>query len=282
MERNLIFRGRRFTPEELLLIKNIIKQHWFSGRKSIAKVICEKLAWRSLNGELKIIPCLEALRRMEKIGLFLLPKSKKAGGYRKIKIITKEQVNFKTQNQIKGIITKGEKLHFQLVENKKQSLLWRYLIQEYHYLGYRRLVGRHLKYFVYWKDNLVALLSFSDCIYHHRLRDNYLGWSPNDRKQKLHLIINNNRFLILPWVAIQNLGSRILSQATKIVPLDWQRRYGYKPKFFETFVEVDRFLGTVYKAANWKFLGETLGKGRKGMDYFFHGKIKHYYIYQLR
>lgn len=86
----------------------------------------------------------------------------------------------------------------------------------------------------------------------------------------------------MPWVEIQNLGSRILSQATKIVPIDWQRRYGYKPKFFETFVEVDRFSGTVYKAANWKFLGQTAGKGRKGMNYFLHGKIKHYYIYQLR
>lgn len=99
MERNLIFRGRRFTSEEIFLIKNIIKQHWLAGRKSIAKLICERLNWRSLNGELKIIPCLEALRRMEQIGLFLLPKSKKRGGYHKIEIITKEEVNFKVKLQ---------------------------------------------------------------------------------------------------------------------------------------------------------------------------------------
>lgn len=118
---------------------------------------------------------------------------------------------------------------------------------------------------------MVALISFSDGIYHHRLRDNYPGWEEKERKEKLHLVINN-RFLILPWVKVRNLGSRILSSAAKVVPMDWEKRYGYRVEFFKTFVDIDRFSGTVYKAANWKLLGRTEGKGRKGMNYFFHGK----------
>jgi len=281
MRENLVFRGRQFTKEEIELIKNIVKQNWLKGKKSIAKVVCERIGWYSLNGRLKVIPCLEALRRMEQIGLLSLPKSKKPSGYHKIKILTAQQVNFKIPNQITDTIKKTDTLYFQLAKSKKQLLLWRYLIQQYHYLGYTRLVGRHLKYFVYWQEKLVALISFSDGIYHHRLRDNYLGWDENKRKENLHLVINNNRFLILPWVKITNLGSRILSEATKIVPIDWEKRYGYRPKFFETFVEVDRFIGTVYKAANWKLLGRTEGKGRRGMNYFSHGRVKEYYIYNL-
>lgn len=280
-ENSLIFRGRPFTQEELKLIRNITEQTPAKRRKQIARMVCEKLKWHSPNGHLKVISCLEALRSMEKVGILSLPASQKRGGYHEIKPVTAEKVNFNPE-EIKGKIRKEEKFRFKLAENKKEMLLWRYLIQEYHYLGYRRLVGRHIKYFVYWEEKLVALLSFSDGIYHHRLRDNYLGWNEKKRKENRHLVINNNRFLILPWVDIKNLGSRILGQSAKIVPVDWEKRYGYRPQFMETFVEAERFLGTVYKAANWQFLGKTIGKGRKGQNYFLHGNKKYYYIYKLR
>jgi hypothetical protein len=96
-----------------------------------------------------------------------------------------------------------------------------------------------------------------------------------------HLVVNNSRFLILPWVQIKNLGSKILSEVVKILPLEWQRRYGYKPLFLETFVQRSKFSGTVYKAANWRYLGSTQGKGRQGLRFFFHGKVRDYYIYPL-
>ncbi len=95
-------------------------------------------------------------------------------------------------------------------------------------------------------------------------------------------MINNSRFLILPWVKLRNLDSRILGRSTKTAPVDWKKRYGYRPEFMETFVEVDRFTGTVYKAANWIFLGETEGKGRRGQNYFLHGSKKYYFLYRLK
>lgn len=280
-ENSLIFRGRLFTQEELKLIRDITEQPLAKRRKTIARIVCEKLKWRSPNGQLKIIPCLEALRRMEKVGILSLPMPQKRGGYHEIKNVSAKQINFNSEKII-GKLRKEEKFQFKLAESNNEMLLWRYLIQEYHYLGYRRLVGRHIKYFVYWEDKLVAVLSFSDGIYHHRLRDNYLGWDEKKRKENRHLVINNNRFLILPWVKIKNLGSRILSQSAKIVPVDWEKRYGYRPKFMETFIEAERFSGTVYKAANWQFLGKTIGMSRKGQNYFLNGNKKYYYIYKLK
>ena len=283
MEKNpLIFRDRLFTPEDIQLVREIIAHPQAESRKGIARMVCEKLDWRSPNGHLKVIPCMEALRRMEKAGLVSLPAPKNCGGYYEMKLLTPEQVNFKEPEKVSGTIKKGEGLRFKMVENRKENLLWRYLIQEHHYLGYCRLVGRHIKYFVYKGDSLVSVISFSDGIYHHRLRDNYLGWDEKKKKESRHLVINNNRFLILPWVELRNLGSRILGQSAKTAPVDWEKRYGYRPKFMETFVEVDRFPGTVYKAANWTFLGETLGKGRRGQNYFLHGSKKYYFLYRLR
>ena len=82
------------------------------------------------------------------------------------------------------------------------------------------------------------------------------------RKQNLHLVVNNSRFLVLPWVQSKNLASRILSLAGKRLPSDWQDRYHYRPVLLETFVEKERFEGTCYKAANWIYVGDTQGQGK--------------------
>ena len=281
--KNYIFRNRLFTQDELALIKSIVRKHWSDGRRKIATIICEELKWYGFNGRLKVIACLEALRRMEKKGLLRLPPKGSCGGYHELKLLHPEDVNFREpKEKIIGSVEKMGEVRFYMVNTEEENALWRYLIQRYHYLGYRRPVGRHLKYFVYLGDNLVALISFCDGIYHHRLRDKWLGWDEKKRALFRHLVINNNRFLILPWVEVKNLGSKILSLSARIVPSDWEMRYGYRPQFFETFVDADRFNGTVYKAANWKFLGRTAGKGRSGNRYFFHGKVRDYYIYPLR
>lgn len=281
-QNNYIFRGRLFTTEDIYIIKNVITEHWSKGRTAIAKIICSKLNWVSGNGRLKHIACLEALRKMEQKTLLDLPTSISRGGYRKIRLLKAKEVNFKKpKEKITGLLEIPVKLSFEIVREPHKDRLWRYLIQRFHYLGYKRMVGRHIKYFIYLQDKLVALISFSDGIYHHHLRDNWLGWDNTTRNKKRHLIINNNRFLILPWVTIRNLGSFILSKVAKIVADDWEVKYGYRPEFLETFVETNRFTGAVYKAANWKCLGKTCGEGRKGLKYFYHGKIRDYYIYPL-
>jgi len=159
--------------------------------------------------------------------------------------------------------------------------LWNFLIESYHYKGCRITVGRHLKYLIYLDGQLIGCFAFADAVLKLTARDQWIGWNPQQREAGLHLIINNVRFLILPWVKIKNLASKLLSLSAKIVPLDWQRFYHYRPVLMETFVEKQRFTGTSYKAANWIYLGQTRGKGRSGMKYYYHGIIKDIYVYPL-
>jgi len=277
-----IFRNRCFTQEEINLIKEIAKDNWSKGRTRIAQIICERLDWRQLNGRLKETACLEALRKMAQHRLLRLPPQDSRGGYRLLKPLNIHPTLFDgTEKEITGIIKSTDKLYFELVKTKDKKRLWRYFIQQYHYLGYNRLVGRHLQYFIYLDDQPVAVLGFADGIYHHHLRDHWIGWDKDTQQHNRHLIVNNCRFLILPWIKIKNLASKILSLAVRIMPLDWQAKYGYKPLLVETFVECERFKGICYKAANWIYLGKTEGKGRRGAKYFYHGKLRDYYVYPL-
>ena len=119
-----------------------------------------------------------------------------------------------------------------------------------------------MKYLVYAADKLVALLGFSSAAWRIAPRDWYIGWSDEKRKENLHLVLNNARFLILPWVCSKNLASKVLSMVCKRIAEDWQQRYKYRPAVLETFVEKKRFTGICYRAANWTNVGTTQGRGR--------------------
>lgn len=277
-----LFRNRLFTRAEIERIKEITAQYWAKGRWKISQVICEDLNWRQANGRLKEVACREALRKMAKLGFINLPPKKSNGGFKIIKPLTADEVGFqKPPTVITGNLKHLGPISFTLASTHKEVQLWRYLIQRYHYLGYKIIVGRYLKYFIYLDEDLVALLGFADGIYHHHLRDHWIGWNKETQQNNRHLVVNNCRFLILPWIKIKNLASKILSLAVKIMPQDWAIKYGYRPLLVETFVDCERFKGTCYKAANWIYLGKTEGKGRRGAKYFYHGRVRDYYVYPL-
>ncbi len=138
-----------------------------------------------------------------------------------------------------------------------------------------------MKYFVYAADDPVALLGFNSAAWRLACRDWYIGWSDEKRKENLHLIINNARFLILPWVFSKNLASKVLSMVCKRIATDWQQRYNYRPVALETFIEQKRFSGSSYKAANWINVGTTKGRGRDDRTKKTKLPIKDIYIYPL-
>ena len=149
------------------------------------------------------------------------------------------------------------------VATSKLSSLWNELIERYHYLGHKPLPGAQIKYLVFSSQGTpLAALGFGAAAWKVAPRDNFIGWSPQQRERNLHLIVNNARFLILPWVISRNLASRILSIAAKQLPLDWQKYYNYQPVLLETFVQKNRFKGTCYRAANWILIGQTQGRGK--------------------
>ena len=158
---------------------------------------------------------------------------------------------------------------------------WIDLMNRYHYLGYGRIAGASLRYFVEAGGQVLALLGFGAAAWKTAPRDEYIGWTHEQRERNLHLIVNNVRFLILPWIRSRNLASRILSLAARRIGDDWEKYYSYRPVLLETFVEKERFEGTCYKAANWLYLGETKGRGKLDVHHKCALPVKTVWVYPL-
>lgn len=243
-------------------------------------MICELINWRQPNGILKDRACRDVLLRMNEKGLIDLPPIRTKPRRKPAKAIHRLKVDFNPPDEdIREIDFKS--LTLEMIRGKEDEHLWDYLIDKYHYLGYRTLIGHYLKYLIYSKGKPLCCMGFADSVLKLNLRDKWIGWSIEERKKNLHLIINNVRFLILPWVKVKNLASKILSLTGNEVKKDWESFYGYRPVLLETFVDTGRFIGTSYKAANWIYLGKTKGKGRSGMKYFIHNQPKDVYVYPL-
>jgi len=165
-------------------------------------------------------------------------------------------------------------LSLKLVSRSDLEPLWDHLVSTYHYLGYRRLLGHRLKYLVFTHDRPLAALSWSAPALKLRVRDTFIGWSDEQRKEYLNRIANNSRFLILPWVRVPHLASHILSRTIRRLSTDWQQQFEQTLLLLETFVDPRHFKGTSYKAANWAFLGHTYGASKQGQGYIYHGLIK--------
>lgn len=253
------YSGRDFIDTELAWIRQLISDRPEVSRKDLSVLFCQKAKWLKPDGGTKDMSCRVAMLRMERDGHFVLPppKTRHTKPYKKIRTLRGLEQAEITKNA-------GEfNLKLEIVTSLTGTL-WNEFIDRYHYLGYKTLPGAQLRYFVKSDGQILALLGFGAAAWKTAPRDNHIGWDRPTRKKNLHLIVNNARFLILPWVHSKNLGSKILSLASKRIGDDWQQRYNYRPVLLETFVEKQRFQGTCYKAANWEEVGETCGKGKLG------------------
>lgn len=270
--------GREFEPSEIEFIQRAIASTANLSRYKLSTLACEKFNWRRVDGKLKDMSCRVALLRMQADGLIQLPPAKWA-----------KPVTYGHHPDIeKAVVEPCElpavdlaKIKVELVTQKYDSLLWNAYIQHYHYLGHQLMPGAQLRYVVRSENNIVAALSFGASAWKVAPRDNYIGWSIEERKRNLHLVVNNARFLILPWVRCQNMASKILALVTRRIREDWHARYSYRPVLLETFVEDDRFRGTCYKAANWQCLGKTQGRGKLDRYNRFAVPIKSIWVYPL-
>ena len=174
-----------------------------------------------------------------------------------------------------------EDLRVDLVSTQGESRLWNEFIHRYHYLGYKSLPGAQLRYVVRSNNQVLALLGFGAAAWKTAPRDQFIGWTQQQREQHLHLVVNNARFLILPWIKSRHLASKVLAITAKRLPVDWQHRYNYRPVLLETFVEISKFAGTSYKAANWRCLGNTQGRGKLDTHHLNSLPIKSVWAYPL-
>ena len=185
------------------------------------------------------------------------------------------------QEPLRGPLYSFAPVEIEVVSHSSREPLWDSLVRQYHYLGYQKLLGHRLKYLAFIQDRPVAALSFSAPALKLRVRDQYIGWSSEQRKRYLKHLANNSRFLILPWVQIPHLASHVLALSLRRVKQDWERHFQVPLWLVETFVDPRRFPGTSYKAANWRVLGSTGGFGKQGLGYTYHGAGKEVYVYVL-
>ena len=268
--------GRHFSESELDWIRCQLKNNPDLNRARLSRLFCRHAEWHKPDGGLKEMSCRVALLRLERHGLIRLPAPKNTppatGNIRRTeKGEPKPPVELQA-GRIDLIIEPVD---------RKSSPLWNELIDRYHYLGYSRAGGCQMRFFIYASGHLVALLGFSAAAWRVAPRDRFIGWTDHQRKNHLHRVINNSRFLILPWVQCKNLASRILSFASRKLPGLWQERYHYRPLLLESFVEKERFAGICYKASNWICVGQTLGRGKWDHNNAFDKPVKSIWLYPL-
>jgi SRSO17 transposase len=183
------------------------------------------------------------------------------------------------QTPITGELNEFGPVRLHKVDETKWEAFWDELVRKHHYLGYEWQIGARIKYIITLGKQIVGAISFCSAAYKLGPRDAYIGWDEEMRLSKLQYLVSNNRFLILPWIRVQNLASHVLSKSLKQLQKDWEKQYGIAPYMAETFVEREKYLGTCYAAANWTYLGSTKGYGRQGNTFVYHGKQKDIYVY---
>jgi hypothetical protein len=251
--------GKEWSENDLERIRELIAMKPQALRAELAREVCTAFDWRRINGQLSAMSCRVAMIRMARDGLITLPIARSR--YRRPPTSFVSPAS-DPEPPLETSIADLQDLRVELVARGKELALWNEFIGRYHYLGYKIMPGAQLRYFIMAGDKVLGAMGFGGTAWKVASRDKFIGWSAEQRKTHLHLIVNQTRFLILPWVRCQNLATRSLRLASRRLPSDWQTRYGYRPVLLETFVEVTRFKGTCYKADNWIQVGVTQGRSR--------------------
>jgi hypothetical protein len=256
------YRGRQIESEQIEFLRQLIRDNPACSRRRLSAMVCEVWNWRQPNGQLCDMICRGLMLELERQGQLTLPARKcipnnpLAAERRKPPCVEVDQ------SPVGGRLKELGRLEIRQVRRSRWEGLWGSLIEHHHYLGYCHPVGEQLKYLVFCAERPIAAFGFSSAPRHLGPRDRFIGWSAVQRRANIHLIATNTRFLILPWVSVPHLASHLLARIAHRVPLDWQQIYHHRIYFLETFVDTERFSGTCYRAANWKYLGLTTGRGK--------------------
>jgi len=271
--------GRAIAAEEICQITKLIASHPEWSRSKLSQELCQLWDWRNAKGILKDIACRSLLRKLEQKGYIVQPPRRRKAPQR-----MREQKNILIPLPFYSQacnLKKSQPLEIEIVKPGTSSgKLFNTLLAHHHYLGYRGSVGEHLAYLIRdGKGAILGCLLFGAAAWRIAPRDKFIGWKEEKRKVNLQLIANNMRFLLLKKVP--HLASHLLGKISRRLSRDWQEKYGHPILLLETFVEVGRFAGTCYRAANWKCLGQTQGRSRNDRYSKLKVPIKEVYVYPL-
>jgi hypothetical protein len=277
----LVVQGRQLESTDIVRIRELIADNPNWSRRRLSKALCDEWGWRNGNGQMKDMAARSLLLKLHARTLIELPVRRQVASNRMLS----RKISPQRWDTTPVMGTLGDLGPLTVKEVSRESsarVRFAAALSEFHYLGYRGTVGENLQYMVTDKSGrLIACLLFGAAAWKCRARDQFIGWLPKLRARNLHLITNNTRFLILPFIRVPHLASWILGQVLRRLSADWQNKYGHPIVLVETFVESERFAGTSYKASNWIRLGATTGRSRQDCGHTLQVPVKDVYLYPL-
>jgi Domain of unknown function (DUF4338) len=280
VQNELLVQGRCVRSEEIAWLREWIQRHGQWSRKRLARQLCERWDWRDGCGRLKDFAARSLLLKLETQGHIQLPplQMHKRRAARPIAALADWRPPPCWSASLTEIVPVSVE---PVAPGSLAARRWAFYLQQYHYLGLR-VVGENLGYLAtdaYGRE--VACLLFGAPAWRCAPRDQFVGWSDETRRQRLHTVANNTRFLMLPWVSVPCLASHVLSQAVGRIGADWQAKYAHGLDWLETFVQRERFAGTCYRAANWQWVGQTTSRSRQDREHTRTVAVKDIYLYGL-
>ncbi len=275
-------RGRKVTSSDIDEVRSIIAEHRNQSRSYISKKLAERWKWFQPNGNLKDRACRDILLALEKRDFIKLPPSRRMINHQNGNYHFSKPPSEIDSTPLFGAIDQLKPLICKMVSRTSLEPMWNYLVNRYHYLGYKILVGSNLKYLVFSENRFVAALGWNSAVWKLADRDKAIGWSADQKKKYLHRVSNNSRFLIFPWVTSPGLASYLLSKCVRTLNSDWMKVYNYRLWLLESFVQTDMYNATSYRAANWIHVGRTKGFKKQGNTFKFDGQTKEVFLYPLK
>ena len=259
----LSFRGRHIHMADVLFLRELIAHNSTLSRFRLSLKVCQAWDWVQPNGQLRDMVCRSLMLKLHRAGHIQLPPRRHSPANNAILHRRLKEAPSCATLPIEGSVASLEPLEIRLVRRAQGESLFAHLLERYHYLGYSRPVGEHLKYLILSKDRPIACLAWGSAPRQLNLRDEFLGAPKASYRHNLHLIAYNSRYLIVPWVRVPHLASHLLGRIARRLSRDWQALYHHPIHLLESFVDIQRFGGTCYRAANWTCLGRSLGRGTK-------------------
>jgi Domain of unknown function (DUF4338) len=281
---SLTIQGRCLSRAQLQDLRQWVGAHPHWSRWRLSRELATRWDWRNGAGVLKDMAARTLLVKLAQRGLIGLPARRQVPTNR-MRCGPPLALEWSEPGQaVTGALGQLEPLSLQEVSAESAARAWvKAALARFHYLGFGGVVGENLQYVVRDAQNRpLACLVFGAAAWKCQDRDRFIGWTAEQRQKHLARVANNTRFLILPWVRVPDLGSWMLGRVAARIGRDWQAKYGHPMVVLETFVEQSRFRGTVYRAANWQWVGRTQGRSRQDRHSCLQVAVKDIYLYPLR
>lgn len=279
-----ILQGRPFGAAQLAEIEQLLEHYPQSSRYELSRRLATLWNWRTARGDLKDMAARTLLLKLQERGWIQLPERRTDSPTRSGRAPEGVELAVLDETVLEDGLCSLEPLVVEEVSQLGRHVRraqFEACLARYHYLGYRSRVGQNLQYWIRnAQGRALACVAFGSAAWQCTARDQWIGWSREQRAQRLSWVVNNSRFLILPWVRVPHLASHLLSRICQQIVADWKGKYRQPLYLLETFVDRERFAGSCYRAANWLCLGQTRGRGRQGPNEP-STSIKEVYVYPL-